>query len=62
MHPEMYLSLQRQVERERDARLALRRRPSPSAADDGARLRSRLTRAVAAVRDAATPSTCCALA
>lgn len=62
MHPEMYLSLQRELERERDARLASRRSPATPTADDGARLRSRLTRAVATVRAAATPSTCCALA
>lgn len=64
MHPEMYLSLHRQLERERDARLALRRRPAPTApsADDGARLAPRLARAIATVRTAAAPSPCCAMA
>lgn len=66
MHPEMYLSLHRQLERERDERLAQRRLPAPTgcapSADDGARLASRLARALATVRTAVAPSPCCAMA
>jgi hypothetical protein len=68
MHPEMYLPMQRLIERERDERLALRRpgqseRPRPSGECAGrAQPAGTLSRALASFRAAAAPSSCCAIA
>lgn len=67
MHPELYLPMQRLIERERDERLAHpRSRPVTGAAADAgaarAEPRSPLSRALASLRTAAAPSSCCAMA
>lgn len=68
MHPEMYLPMQRVIERERDERLALHRpgppeqpRPSAECADRTESV-GPLGRVLGSLRTAAAPSSCCAMA
>jgi len=68
MHPEMYLPMQRVIERERDERVALRRpappeQPRPSAeCAGGTEPAGPLGRVLGSLRAASAPSSCCAMA
>ncbi len=67
MHPEMYLPMQRLIERERDEHLAHRRSGAVTgeAAHAGTTSAATLgprSRALASLRAAAAPSSCCAMA